>query len=232
MGPVGFFVLNSNGNYLYDLENQIDWKSAKGIDRLNIPSAEERFNIFEGITKLPRKNLHWVIQKPKNLIHKNNYRNFQDNLKINFGEFSEKDEFLINLLQKGLTKKIVKGNEKSQIHILKNNELGKEEYQLKIQENLISINVSSYSGLLYAFVSLNQILYNAQEEKMGIPLIEINDTPRFNNRVFMFVIYRNFYPKEKIIQMIDLMAYYKLNVLDFRLIDDEGWRIEIPGFQN
>ena len=101
-------------------------------------------------------------------------------MKINFGEFSEKDEFLINLLQKGLATKIVKGNEKSQIHILKNNELGKEEYQLKIQENLISINVSSYSGLLYAFVSLNQILYNAQEEKMGIPLIEINDTPRFN----------------------------------------------------
>ena len=32
---------------------------------------------------------------------------------------------------------------------------------------------------------------------------------------------RNFYPKEKILQIIDLMAYYKLNVLDFRLIDDE-----------
>ncbi len=25
------------------------------------------------------------------------------------------------------------------------------------------------------------------------------------------------------------MAYYKLNVLDLRLTDDEGWRIEIPG---
>ena len=132
-------------------------------------------------------------------------------------------------MQKGLTKKIVKGNEKSQIHILKNNELGKEEYQLKIQENLISINVSSYSGLLYAFVSLNQILYNAQEEKMGIPLIEINDTPRFNHRGFMLDLSRNFYPKEKILQIIDLMAYYKLNVLDLRLTDDEGWRIEIPG---
>ena len=69
--------------------------------------------------------------KPQNLINKNSYRNFPDNLKINFGDFSEKDEFLINLLQKGLTTKIVKGNEKSQIHILKNNELGKEEYQLK-----------------------------------------------------------------------------------------------------
>ena len=56
MGPVGFFIHNSNGNHLYDLEDQIDWKSAKGVSRLNIPSAEERFNTFEGIAKLPRKN--------------------------------------------------------------------------------------------------------------------------------------------------------------------------------
>ena len=74
MGPVGFFVHNSNGNYLYDLENQIDWKSAKGIDRLNIPSAEERFNTFEGITKLPRKICTGLFQ-PQKLINKNSYRN-------------------------------------------------------------------------------------------------------------------------------------------------------------
>ncbi len=229
MGPIGFFVHNSKGNRLYDLDDQIDWKTAEGVDELNIPSAEDRFYSFKGINKLPKKNLHLIIPSPKSFINKNSYRNFPDNLKINFGEFSEKDEFLINLLQKGLTNKIVKGNEKSQIHILKNNELGKEEYQLKIQENLISINVSSYSGLLYAFISLNQILYNSQEEKMGIPLTEINDSPRFNHRGFMLDISRNFYSKEKILQIIDLMAYYKLNVLDLRLTDDEGWRIEIPG---
>ena len=229
MGPVGFFVHNSNGNRLYDLEDQIDWKTAEGVEKLNIPSAEDRFYSFKGINKLTKKNLHWIIPSPKSLINKNSYRNFPDNLKVNFGEFSEKNKFLINLLQKGLTTQIVKGNKKSQIHILKNNELGKEEYQLKIQENVISINVSSYSGLLYAFVSLNQILYNSKEEKMGIPLVEINDSPRFNHRGFMLDISRNFYPKEKILQIIDLMAYYKLNVLDLRLTDDEGWRIEIPG---
>ena len=229
MGPVGFFVLNSNGNYLYDLENQIDWKSAKGIDRLNIPSAEERFNIFEGIIKLPRKNLHWVIPTPKKLINKNSYRNFPENLKINFGEFSEKSEILLNHLQKGLTTQITKSNKNSQINILINNELGKEDYELKIKEDNIYINVSNYGGLFYAIVSLNQILFNAQEEKKGIPLLEINDSPRFVHRGFMLDLSRNFYPKEKILQIIDLMAYYKLNVLDLRLTDDEGWRIEIPG---
>ena len=27
------------------------------------------------------------------------------------------------------------------------------------------------------------------------------------------------------------MTHYKLNVLDLRLTDDEGWRIEIPGLE-
>ena len=40
---------------------------------------------------------------------------------------------------------------------------------------------------------------------------------------------RNFYPKEKILQILEFMAYYKLNTLDLRLSDDEGWRLEIPG---
>ena len=150
-------------------------------------------------------------------------------MKINFGEFSEKSEILLNLLQKGLTSQITKSNKNSQINILINNELGKEDYELKIKKDNIYINVSNYGGLFYAIVSLNQILFNAQEEKKGIPLLEINDSPRFVHRGFMLDLSRNFYPKEKILQIINLMAYYKLNVLDLRLTDDEGWRIEIPG---
>ena len=42
---------------------------------------------------------------------------------------------------------------------------------------------------------------------------------------------RNFYPKNKILQILELMTHYKLNVLDLRLTDDEGWRIEIPGLE-
>ena len=42
---------------------------------------------------------------------------------------------------------------------------------------------------------------------------------------------RNFFPKKKLLQILDYMAYYKLNVLDARLSDDEGWRIEIPGLE-
>ena len=40
---------------------------------------------------------------------------------------------------------------------------------------------------------------------------------------------RNFYPKETILKLLDIMSMYKLNQFHFHLTDDEGWRLEIPG---
>ncbi|MEO2148368.1 MAG: family 20 glycosylhydrolase, partial [Flavobacteriaceae bacterium] len=42
---------------------------------------------------------------------------------------------------------------------------------------------------------------------------------------------RNFYGPKKIKQILDYMSFFKINYLDFRLTDDEGWRLEIPGLE-
>ena len=42
---------------------------------------------------------------------------------------------------------------------------------------------------------------------------------------------RNFYGPDKIKQIIDYLSFFKINYLDFRLTDDEGWRLEIPGLE-
>ena len=57
----------------------------------------------------------------------------------------------------------------------------------------------------------------------------IEDSPRFKYRGFLLDASRNFYGINKVKQVIDYMAHFKLNKLDFRLTDDEGWRLEIPG---
>ena len=44
----------------------------------------------------------------------------------------------------------------------------------------------------------------------------------------MLDVSRNFYAKETVIQLLDVMATYKLNKFHFHLTDDEGWRLEIP----
>lgn len=46
----------------------------------------------------------------------------------------------------------------------------------------------------------------------------------------MLDVARYFYDKEFVKKYIDMMAMYKLNKLQFHLIDDSGWRLEIKKY--
>ena len=231
MGPVGFFVHDQKNGKFHDLESKIIWQNAKGLESLNIPSAADRFLKYEGIKTLPKEELHWVIPTPSKIILQDQKFGFPKSLNIDFGNFKNDHEFLKNYLQKGLSIDIKYTDEPSQIIVNRDSKLDEETYHLKIDKDIIRISVSSYKGLLYSFSSLRQILYNAQIEKKDIPLLYIEDAPRFKHRGFMLDLSRNFYPKNKILQILELMTHYKLNILDLRLSDDEGWRIEIPGLE-
>ena len=231
MGPVGFFVHDQKNGKFHDLESKIIWQNAKGLESLNIPSAADRFLKYEGIKTLPKEELHWVIPTPSKIILQDQKFGFPKSLNIDFGNFKNDHEFLKNYLQKGLSIDIKYTDEPSQIIVYRDSKLDEETYHLKIDKDIIRISVSNYKGLLYSFSSLRQILYNAQIEKKDIPLLYIEDAPRFKHRGFMLDLSRNFYPKNKILQILELMTHYKLNILDLRLSDDEGWRIEIPGLE-
>ena len=231
MGPVGFFVHDQKNGKFHDLESKIIWQNAKGLESLNIPSAADRFLKYEGIKTLPKEELHWVIPTPSKIILQDQKFGFPKSLNIDFGNFKIDHEFLKNYLQKGLSIDIKYTDEPSQIIVNRDSKLDEETYHLKIDKNIIRISASNYKGLLYSFSSLRQILYNAQIEKKDIPLLYIEDAPRFKHRGFMLDLSRNFYPKNKILQILELMTHYKLNILDLRLSDDEGWRIEIPGLE-
>ena len=231
MGPVGFFVHDQKNSKFHDLESKIIWQNAKGLESLNIPSAADRFLKYEGIKTLPKEELHWVIPTPSKIILQDQKFGFPKSLNIDFGNFKNDHEFLKNYLQKGLSIDIKYTDEPSQIIVNRDSKLDEETYHLKIDKDIIRISVSNYKGLLYSFSSLRQILYNAQIEKKDIPLLYIEDAPRFKHRGFMLDLSRNFYPKNKILQILELMTHYKLNILDLRLSDDEGWRIEIPGLE-
>ena len=56
----------------------------------------------------------------------------------------------------------------------------------------------------------------------------IKDAPRFQYRGFMLDVSRNFISKQTVMQLMDVLSVYKMNVFHFHLTDDEGWRIEIP----
>ncbi len=63
-----------------------------------------------------------------------------------------------------------------------------------------------------------------------IPLLVIEDEPRYPYRGMHVDLARNFHSKEFVLSLIEQMAAYKLNKLHLHLGDDEGWRLEVRGF--
>ena len=58
----------------------------------------------------------------------------------------------------------------------------------------------------------------------------IEDHPNFEYRGSMLDVARHFFSVEDVKKYIELLAYYKINVLHLHLTDDQGWRIEIKSW--
>jgi hexosaminidase len=101
-------------------------------------------------------------------------------------------------------------------------------YTLSIDQKAIQITGSG-SGTFYALQSLLQLV---QQNKNGlyIPAATITDKPGFSYRGIMLDAARHFLPLNEMKKIIDLMAYYKLNKLQWHLTDDQGWRLEIKKY--
>ncbi|MCI3276390.1 beta-N-acetylhexosaminidase [Streptomyces cylindrosporus] len=68
------------------------------------------------------------------------------------------------------------------------------------------------------------------ERDWDVPMVTVEDAPRFRWRGLMLDVARHFTPKEGVLRHLDLMAAHKLNVFHFHLTDDQGWRIEIKRY--
>ncbi|MFA5816643.1 MAG: family 20 glycosylhydrolase [Bacteroidales bacterium] len=109
-----------------------------------------------------------------------------------------------------------------------------EAYRLRInQKEGIRITGGDAAGVFYGIQSMLALLpvsaFSKPVASLGINSIEIADAPRFHFRGFLLDVSRNFQKKEAVLKLIDLLASYKINHLNFRITEDEGWRIEIKG---
>ncbi|HEY9049659.1 MAG TPA: family 20 glycosylhydrolase [Ohtaekwangia sp.] len=148
--------------------------------------------------------------------------------------FQQEAELLAGDLQSIFHKKspvVTSGNAAKAIH-LKKGEASHEGYTLSVTAEGITITASSGAGIFYGIQSLKTLLSPAAwatvPASVAVPLVDVEDAPRFEHRAFFLDVARNFQQKQQVIKLIDLMALYKLNVLHLHLNDDEGWRIEIP----
>lgn len=109
--------------------------------------------------------------------------------------------------------------------------LGSEGYKLKVDKNGITIYANASAGIFYGFQTLKQLLpLTAEAASVVVPAVEIEDQPRFTWRGNLLDVARHYFPVSFIKKYINILASYKLNVLQLHLTDDQGWRIEIKKY--
>ena len=101
-----------------------------------------------------------------------------------------------------------------------------EHYELEINDSSIVITGVSDKALLNGAKTLVAALGHTRRNTL--PIGKIVDEPDFAYRGFMVDVARNFYGLDDLKKLVDVLALYKINTIQFHFADDEAWRIEIP----
>lgn len=104
-----------------------------------------------------------------------------------------------------------------------------ESYQLHTSANAMTLYANHSLGVLRGLETLLQLIGN-QQQKIVLPLVRINDKPRFQWRGLLLDTSRHFFSVKTIKRQIDAMAAAKYNIFHWHLTDDQGWRFESGKF--
>ncbi len=113
---------------------------------------------------------------------------------------------------------------------------GPEAYQLYISKDSIIVNAKTSEGAFRGIQTLRQLIPETSNDTLTemplwpIPTGKILDEPNFEFRGSMLDVARHFFSVDDVKKYIDILAYYKINVLHLHLTDDQGWRIEIKSW--
>lgn len=114
--------------------------------------------------------------------------------------------------------------------------MGPEAYRLGISRDSLVLEAGSAEGLFRGIQTVRQLIPDTSIDTVAsypvwaIPGGEISDEPNFSYRGSMLDVARHFFSVEDVKKYIELLAYYKINVLHLHLTDDQGWRIEIKSW--
>lgn len=112
------------------------------------------------------------------------------------------------------------------------------EYVLVVNDDGVSIDAPTPEAVFWALQTLTQLLLNemvtesrdGQSNDLTIDHVEIRDGPRFAWRGVHLDVARHFFGVEDVERFIDLIAMHKCNILHLHLSDDQGFRLDVPGW--
>jgi len=110
-----------------------------------------------------------------------------------------------------------------------------EYYDLQISQTDIELMGRTSTGVFRGIQTILQLFVpnfhkGEQAGNWYVPCLRISDLPAFNHRGMLMDACRHFFDKEIVKKYIDLLAFYKMNVLHWHLTEDQGWRIQIDAF--
>ncbi|WP_421724326.1 beta-N-acetylhexosaminidase [Bauldia sp.] len=103
-------------------------------------------------------------------------------------------------------------------------------YAIAFAPDSVTLECGGAAGRDYGLITLAHIFAGAaaDPDRFGFPTGgTITDAPRFAWRGSHLDVSRHFYPTDMVRRFIDILAWLKMNVLQWHLTDDEGWRLEI-----
>jgi hexosaminidase len=104
-----------------------------------------------------------------------------------------------------------------------------ESYTLEITTSRATLTAPNSLGALHGLQTFLQLI-GPTAAGFAVPVITIQDQPRFRWRGLLIDVSRHFIPIEVLKQNLDGMAAVKMNVLHWHLSDDEGFRVESKRF--
>jgi len=109
-------------------------------------------------------------------------------------------------------------------------QLGEDEsYHLAISATQVELSATNSLGILHGLQTFLQLV-RITPQGFGVPVVTIDDQPRFPWRGLMIDVGRHFQPLAVIERNLDGMEAVKLNVFHWHLSDDQGFRVESRQF--
>jgi hexosaminidase len=214
-------------------------KIFSGMDGL-VTNPRNQYIKNQSLSLLYSENVGKIIPTPFEVVYGKSEFKLNAETKVFYQpEIKNEADFLVSAIEKntGLKLQIAEGKSSGGNSIelktakIKVNGIAKEAYQVKVSSKEgIQIAGSDATGIFYGIQSLLSLLpAGSAQNEFDVPEVLINDAPRFGFRGFLLDVSRNFQKKEAVLKLIDLLSFYKINALNFRMTEDEGWRLEIKG---
>ncbi len=210
-------------------------------DLVHIPTADFLYKQNLNLSDVPLENLPIITPTPYSVKTTGKSVVFDSAPEILYKKGLENEANLLaafvgKLSQTALTAVEAESPRSNSIFLetrpLRVNNISNEAYRLEVKsDKSIIITGNDEAGVFYGIQSLMALLpagaFYGQQVEATLPVLIIEDAPRFGFRSLHIDVARSFQTKETIFKMLDLIAFYKLNHFMFVLTEDEAWRLEI-----